>query len=113
MSYVIHFGGLMSKMISARVPDAVYEQALSQLDRLGANPSDLVNAAFEYLVEERALPKPSTAKAVKTRALSREQRHKLSSFFRSCTIEVAMPTDVSYDKRVIAEAKGAKYEALA
>jgi len=40
----------MSKMISARIPDALYSQASIQLASLGASTSDLVNAAFEYVL---------------------------------------------------------------
>ena len=65
----------MSKMISARIPDALYSQASIQLASLEASTSDLVNAAFEYVLEEHALPTahPSKSKQKKTSSVERSE----------------------------------------
>lgn len=42
--------------ISARVPDEVRRQGLSRLRAQGATVSDLVNAAFDYLIQTGELP---------------------------------------------------------
>mgnify|MGYP001092759146 CR=1 FL=1 len=46
----------MSKMVSARIPDALFDQGSAQLEDLGVTPSELIKAAYEYVVKERALP---------------------------------------------------------
>lgn len=102
----------MSKMISARVPDAVFEQASIQLESLGASTSDLVNAAFEYVLSERSLPVvPKKVKANK-RVLTEKMRKELTSLFKGCTLGVSTPADVSHDKEIIRKSRTAKYEAL-
>ena len=69
----------MSKMISARIPDALYSQASIQLASLGASTSDLVNAAFEYVLEEHALPTAHPSKTKETSSVERpktvDQKH--------------------------------------
>lgn len=48
----------MSKMVSARVSDAPHEQGALQLSALESSTSELINAAFEYFLQERQLPTP-------------------------------------------------------
>lgn len=101
----------MSKMVSARVPDAVFDQAGIELKALGASPSDLVNAAFEYVLKERKLPgTDESKKAHKTRKLSPARQEKLSQLFQRCTLKVDIPGDVAYDKRAAHAARAGKYE---
>lgn len=101
----------MSKMISARIPDAIYSQACLQLESLGATTSDLVNAAFEYLIKERSLPgaKKSAPKRDK-RVLPEEERLFLKAFFDDCTLGIDMPDDIAADKRYAREMRASKYE---
>lgn len=106
----------MSKMVSARVPDAIYDQVSAQLAELGSSPSELVNSAFEYVLQEKKLPAaPKAAPKKKVRKLSQEQTERLRRFFAACTLDPPgkIPSDVAYDKKAIAEARRAKYEALA
>lgn len=46
----------MDAIVSARVPVAVKERGNSILKELGATPSQLVNAAYEYVLAEGKLP---------------------------------------------------------
>ena len=106
----------MSKMVSARVPDAIYDQVSAQLAELGSSPSELVNSAFEYVLQEKKLPAaPKAAPKKQVRKLSQEQRARLKRFFDGCTLDptVKIPADIEYDKRMLAEALREKYEALA
>ena len=50
--------------ISARVPDEVRRQGLSRLRAQGATVSDLVNAAFDYLIQTGELPGCADRKSV-------------------------------------------------
>lgn len=102
----------MSRMISARVPDALYEQGSIQLEELGASTSELVHAAFEYLLQEHQLPKPTKRVSEKKRVLAKDAKKRLKMMFDACTLNVAVPNDIASDKQLVREARGAKYEAL-
>lgn len=103
----------MSKMISARVPDALYEQGSIQLEELGASTSELVHAAFEYLLQEHQLPTPTKKTAEKKRVLAKDAKERLKKLFAACTLNATVPSDIASDKRLAREARGAKHEALA
>ena len=104
----------MSKMVSARVPDAVYEQACAQLADLGSSPTELINAAFEYVVQERRIPKSAAnRKKARDRKLTTSERKCMSGRLAACTLDVDIPADVSADKKALADARVAKHEALA
>ena len=103
----------MSRMISARVPDALYEQGSIQLEELGASTSELVHAAFEYLLQEHQLPKPTKKASEKKRVLAKDAKGRLKKMFAACTLNAAVPNDIASDKQLAREARGGKYEALA
>ncbi len=100
----------MSKMISARVPDALYEQASTQLSSLGFNTSDLVNAAFEYVLKEKTLPKTACAHSSKKRSLTEQQTAHLANVFRKCTLGISIPDNIAHDKQVARSRRVEKYE---
>lgn len=104
----------MSRMVSARVPDAIYDQASIQLDEMGSSPSELINAAFEYLLREKSLPESAErADAGKRRVLTKGREATLRHAFGACRLKIDIPSDVSYDKRVVSEARSSKHAALA
>ena len=92
----------MSKMISARIPDALYSQASIQLASLGASTSDL------------ALPTahPSKSKQ-KKRALSKDQKQLIKNMFKNCMLDLDIPDDVKADKRYAQAVRANKYEDIA
>lgn len=45
-----------STLVSARVPRAKKEAGKAVLDDLGATVSDLINGAFDHLLEKKELP---------------------------------------------------------
>ncbi len=51
----------MDPVVTARVPEAVRDRANEVLRSIGATPSQLINAAYEYVIREGRLP--SSAKA--------------------------------------------------
>ncbi len=102
----------MSKMVSARIPDALFDQGSAQLEDLGVTPSELIKAAYEYVVKERALPQQARPISQK-RKLSKQQLQALRAQLSACSLDLDISADVSYDKSLIREAKAARYEALA
>ncbi|WP_165252595.1 hypothetical protein [Adlercreutzia sp. ZJ304] len=104
----------MSKMVSARIPDALYEQGSIQLEKLGSSPSALVNAAFEYLVAEHSLPLSGhKGKVNKKRTLSKKETARLKAAFQACSLNIDIPSSVAYDKNLAHEVRRGKYETLA
>ena len=47
-------------LVSARIPSGKKEAAASVLATLGATTSDLINSAFDYILEKKELPKATT-----------------------------------------------------
>lgn len=104
----------MSKMVSARIPDALYSQVSMQLSSLGVTTSDLMNAAFEYVLEKNALPTAHQPKdGQKRRALSKDQRQLIKNVFENCMLDIDIPDDIESDKRYVHTVKAGKYEDIA
>lgn len=104
----------MSKMVSARIPDALYSQVSTQLSSLGATTSDLVNAAFEYVLEEHALPttrQPENKQEKRT--LSKDQKDLVKGMFENCMLDLDIPDDIKADKRYVQAVRANKYEDIA
>lgn len=51
-----------SAMVNARVPQAKRDLGLSVLESIGATTTELINGAFDYLIENRALPQGQCSK---------------------------------------------------
>lgn len=102
----------MSKMVSARIPDAIYDQVCVQLKSLGFSPSELINAAFEYFLSERKMPGSSQGQQGQ-RKLSKKDVERLRKFVKNSTLNIDISPDVEQDKRIVRESKAAKYEDLA
>lgn len=101
----------MSKMVSARISDALFDQGCAQLEELGATQTQLIKAAFDYLIEERSLPQPPRKKrSAVRRSLSEGQRSLLVGKLASCQLDVHIPSEVEYDKSIARRAREAKYE---
>lgn len=57
-----------SAVVNARIPQAKRDLGLSVLNNIGATTTELINGAFDYLIENEALPqgqrtRPRDAKA--------------------------------------------------
>lgn len=102
----------MSKTVSARIPDALFDQGSIQLEKLGATTSDLIKSAFEYVLKEHALPSNSEPRNPKRR-LTKTQAASLRDSLAACSLHLDIPADVAYDKCIAREARIERYEALA
>ena len=96
-----------SALVSARVPHAKKEAASALLESLGSTTSELINSAFEYLIENRSLP------ASKADVLRDE--HAFASFVNEATLEIDWGPNAEFVdyKAIIREGKRAEYESLA
>ena len=105
----------MDTTVSARVPIEIKKQADKKLRSLGASTTDLINAAFRYLLAENELPgvRSGGKRGANERVLSEEQRSYLQEFIAATSFEVDdSDLSVSY-KEEIAAGRFADYEALA
>lgn len=104
----------MDAIVTARVPVEVKEQVNEILNEIGATQTQLVNAAYDYVLSQRELPRAKPPSRRTTRRLTAEQMRELRERMERMTI--AVPEDFwagrSY-KDIIAEGKAADYEALA
>lgn len=94
-----------SALVSARVPRAKKEAGKAVLDDLGATVSDLINGAFDHLLEKKELPG--------SRKPPRRTAADFASFLERSTLPVNWgPADVDCDK-MIRDGKLSDYESLA
>lgn len=104
----------MSSMVSARVPDETRYYVDEQLKKLGATPSQLINAAYEYVQATGRLPqapaRPHDAGRVWTPQLAEQLNRRLEATTQP--VPEQFFADTSYD-RILEEELYADYEALA
>jgi len=104
----------MDSIVTARVPVEIKEQVNEVLAKIGATPTQLINAAYEYVLVHGALPEEHTVTAAQHKTLPQDRAQKLRDTFERTTFAIpeAYWQNKSY-KELIAEGKKADYEALA
>lgn len=77
-------------IVTARVPLEVKEQGNAVLRKIGSTPTELVNAAYRYVLDHEALPQaePSLEEAAERhRALSPERKAQIKAFVERTTLQ--------------------------
>lgn len=77
-------------IVTARVPVEIKEQGNAVLKKIGSTPTELVNAAYRYVLDHEELPKtePSLEDvAERHRALSAESKARIRRFVESTTLQ--------------------------
>ena len=103
-------------VVTARVPRGIKMQGDAILRDLAATPTDLVNAAYAYVLEHHELPRttPTLAElAGKRRTLSPEQKERLRTFLRRPPLAEPIDWGTKSYKELKAEALEEKYARLA
>lgn len=102
----------MDSFVTARVPAEIKEQGNAILKSIGSSPTQLVNAAYEYVLAEGEVPQPSMRFREKGR-LDPSLLEGLAESLRATTFAVpeAYWGGKSY-KELIEEGRRAEYEAL-
>ena len=103
----------MDSIVTARVPAGIKEQGKDVLQKIGATPTDLVNAAYRYVLAKGKLPQvdrnPITH-SDKPRRLSASQKKKLKERVESTTFAVpASYWEGKSDKELLEQALKEKY----
>lgn len=83
----------MNPVVTARVPEGVRARGVDVLREIGSSTSELINAAFEYVIKERELPKPRVRQedALQPHKISPEQLAQAASFMES--VKVSVPAE--------------------
>lgn len=106
----------MDDVVTSRVPSEIRKQANAILKEIGATQTQLVNAAYAYLLEHRSLPSAGLPAQTKPgrRILTPEVRKELTEFFAATTQPVPESywEGKTYDQ-LLEEGRGADYAALA
>lgn len=104
----------MDTTASARVPVEVKRQGDAVLRGLGSSPTELINAAYAYVIECGSLPRPPRAKPTDTRGLSKARQAELRSFLErsSASAPDAFWRDFTSYGDLLQEGRTADYEAL-
>lgn len=93
----------MDATATARVPAEIKHQVDAKLRAMGASPTTLINAAYEYVLEMGELPKapvqPPTKQATSFRVLAPEQQQKL----RDDLEVIALQAPASWEDRSFEE----------
>jgi antitoxin component of RelBE/YafQ-DinJ toxin-antitoxin module len=100
-------------LVSARVPKEIRRQGNVVLERIGATPTQLVNAAYQYVIEHGALPATKKELSPANRTLSVAQLNKL----KARSLRMALPgSELALKNRdlkeLLAEGRLADYESL-
>lgn len=92
-------------LVSARIPRAKKERGGSVLASMGATISDLINSAFDYVIETNELPNAKEATNISG---------DFSSFVEATTLNIDWPAGFDGDyKALMANMRIEDYESLA
>ncbi len=103
----------MNSIVTARVPAGIKEQGRMALEKIGSNPTELINAAYEYVLAKGELPSlenPLTANGHEKRTLTVGQKRELRDRLQKTTF--AIPSSYwegKTDEQLLTEALEAKY----
>lgn len=100
-------------IVTARVPTEIKEQGNKVLKKIGATPTELINAAYQYVLEHGELPMRHEAITSLNIGLSDEQKRQLRERKEktTCKVPESYWRGKSY-KELLEEAIREKYETL-
>lgn len=104
----------MDSRVSARVPVETRERGDRQLARIGATTTQLINAAYDYVIETGKLPRAPEKQKSRSRKLTEAQMAEL----RQRIAQTTCPVPAAYfagrsDESILEEELRRDYEALA
>jgi antitoxin component of RelBE/YafQ-DinJ toxin-antitoxin module len=92
-------GGAMNPVVTARIPENVRIRGNEVLHEIGSTPSELINAAFEYVIREKKLPEPEHRLERGERRPSASQAEQVAAFMDDIRVPVpAEWNDLSFDE---------------
>lgn len=103
-------------IVTARVPTEIRDQGNEILKKIGSTPTELVNAAYEYVLKNGKLPSTSPSLEElkgKHRVLSPEQKEMLRERMRKVRLIAPDNGGDKTDKELLAEARDERYARFA
>lgn len=102
----------MDAIITARIPTEVKEQGGKILKSIGATPTQLVNAAYGYLLEKQELPQSGNQPSLKPgkRRLTKLQRKNLEESLDKMALGEINLTESEGFKSALNAARNERYE---
>lgn len=89
----------MSKIVTARIPDEIYEQGVDLLNSLGSSTTELINAAFDFIIQTGSLP-VAPKKSGKSRTLNEAQKAQLARKLDASSLKIELPVDWDYKEEL-------------
>lgn len=87
----------MHAVVTARVPQEIRDQVHSKLRDIGSSPTELINAAYEYVLATGSLPDANPAEAPLRITLTDKQANELRFRLRHAT----RPVPDTFWRRVV------------
>lgn len=104
----------MDPVVTARVPADIRARGTEVLREIGANTSDLINAAFAYVIEHKELPKAKVGSRIESgnRHLDAAQAEELGSFMNAVRVPVPSALATTQFESLLDEAMEERYAHL-
>lgn len=106
----------MDAMVSARVPVEIKKRGDGKLKEIGSNPTELVNAAYRYIIEHGELPGAKAEEPIgvpQTKTLKGSAAEKFTKQWKSRSILEAPTYDGSNFRELLDAAREERYAGLA
>lgn len=106
----------MDAIVTARIPVEVKEQGNSILREIGSTPTELINAAYNYVLNHHELPiqrKRSKEGSSARQALSDAQRSKIAASLKAMYVGDPMSSQNASFKEMLNEARDERYARFA
>ena len=103
----------MMVTVTARVPAEIRRQGNAVLEQLNATPTELIRAAYEYVLATGRIPVAKDSAGRDASELPVEKQRKLAEMIAGTTFDVS-PSLLAFDsyKQIRAQGLAEKYEAL-
>ena len=103
----------MMVMVTARVPAEIRRQGNAVLEQLNATPTELIRAAYEYVLATGQMPVAKDSAGRDASELPVEKQRKLAEMIARTTFDVSSSLlDFDPYKQIRAQGLAEKYEAL-
>lgn len=112
---VLHVGGIMDAMVSARVPVEIKKRGDSTLKAIGSSATELINAAYKYVIEHEELPTGVAQKRTdepRIKTLSGDAAKRFADRWGKCAVLEAQEYDGSNFKELLNQAREERYARL-
>ena len=105
-------GAKMSTMVSARIPNDVYERGVKRLKHIDSNVTDLVKSAFEYVIVSEKLPTEDRSSiSPGKKKLTGKKAVEFNEMFAGGLSSINLPENFDYKEDLSSEMRR-DYEAL-